>query len=141
MYYTAFISKKDKSKLIQFPIPLEDVPKIKKGQTTESFVGFYGDEFNFITGSKAIEFSIELLIPKEGTKYPFQLVSNPNKYNYINILDWAIDKREPINLVVCNNNGAVMIQGLFSVDFEESKNNFGDCILSIDCKQWKDYNQ
>lgn len=140
MYYTVYISKMATgSKMIQFPIPLEELPKIKNGQTTDSFIDFYGNEFTFITGIKPKEFSINLWIPKEGVKYPFQVVKNPNKSDYLSVLNWAIDKREPINLVICNSSGAVMVQGLFSIDFEESRNKFGDTTISIDCKAWRDY--
>ncbi|MFW2490966.1 hypothetical protein ACN077_20725 [Clostridium chromiireducens] len=140
MYYTAFISKKDKSKMLQFPIPLEDLPAVKSGQNTESFTDFFGVEYTFITGSKPLEFSIKTWIPKEGTKYPFQLVKNPNKSDYTAVLNWALDKKEPIYLIVANSTGLTIIQGLFSIDFEESKNQFGDTTLSIDCKQWRDHN-
>lgn len=141
MYYTGFISKKDKSKMLQFPIPLEDLPKVKSGQNTESFTDFFGNEFTFITGSKPIEFTLETWIPKEGTKYPFQLVRNPNKSDYTAVLNWAIEKREPIYLVICNSTGLTVIQGLFTIEFEESRNKYGDTIFSIDCKQWRDYNK
>lgn len=139
MYYTLYISKKDKSKILQFPIPLEELPIIKIGQVTESFTDFFGTEFNFITGNKPIEFSISTWIPKEGVKYPFQLIRNPNKTDYTNILNWAIDKREPIYLLICNSSGSVIVQDLFSIEFEEGKNKFGDATFSIDCKQLRDY--
>lgn len=140
MYYTAFISKKDKSKMLQLPIPLEELPTIKSGQNTESFTDFFGTEFTLITGSKTMEFSIKTWIPKEGTKYPFQLVKNPNKSDYTAVLTWAIEKKEPICLVICNSTGLTIIQGFFTIDYEESRNQYGDTTLSIDCKQWRDYN-
>lgn len=140
MYFKVYISKMATgSKMTLFPIPLEDLPKIKNGQTTESFTDFYGVEYTFITGGKPIEFTIDTWIPKEGVNYPFQLISNPNKSDYISILEWAIDKREPINVVICDSNGVVMIQGLYSIAYEESRNKAGDPTLSIDCKQWNDY--
>lgn len=139
MYYTAFISKKDKSKMLQFPIPLEDLPAVKSGQNTEGFTDFFGVEYTFITGSKPLEFSLKTWIPKEGTSYSFQLVKNPNKSDYTAVLNWALDKKEPIYLVICNSTGLTIIQGFFTIDFEESRNPFGDTTLSIDCKQWRDY--
>jgi hypothetical protein len=140
MYYTAFISKKDKLKMLQFPIPLEELPAVKSGQNTESFTDFNGVEYTFITGSKPLEFNLKTWIPKEGTSCPFQLVKNPNKSDYTAVLNWALDKKEPIYLVLCNNTGLTIIQGLFTIDFEESRNQYGDTTLSIDFKQWRDYN-
>lgn len=131
---------KDKSNLLQFPIPLEDVPPLKSGQTSEKFVDFYGTEYTFITGMTPIEFSINTWIPKTGTKYPFQLVSNPNPFDYTEFLYTAMYNREPINITICDNSGVVFVSGVYSIgSFEDGKNKFGDTTIAIDCKHWEAY--
>ena len=140
MYLLYIARTKNKTKMLQFPIPLEEVPAKKKGQTTENFVDFYGVEYTFITGSKPIEFSISTWIPKAGVKYPFQLVKNPNPSDYTGLLDMAFNDHEPVEIVVCDSKGKIVIKGSYSINaFEDGINKFGDTTISIDCKEWRAY--
>ena len=130
----------NKSKMLQFPIPLEEVPTKKNGQTSENFTDFYGNEYTFISGSKALEFSLNTWIPKVGVKYPFQVVKNPNPTDYTQLLYGALNDREPVEIVVCDEKGRIVIEGIFSIGtFDEGINKFGDTTIDIDCKQWRLY--
>ena len=126
--------------MLQFPIPLEEVPAKKNGQTTENFVDFNGVEYTFITGSKPVEFSISTWIPRLGVKYPFQVVSNPNPSNYTSLLYMAFNDHEPVDIVVCDSKGKIVIKGSYSINsFEDGINKLGDTTISIDCKEWRAY--
>jgi len=139
--YTLYMSRvKNKSKMLQFPIPLEEVPTKKNGQTTENFIDFFGNEYTFISGIKPLEFSISTWIPKVGVTYPFQVVKNPNPSDYTRLLYMAFNDLEPIDIVVCDANGKIIIEGSYSIStFDEGVNKFGDTTISIDCKQWRAY--
>ena len=140
MYLLYIARTKNKTKMLQFPIPLEEVPAKKKGQTTENFVDFYGKEYTFISGMKPVEFSINTWIPKAGVTYPFQVVKNPNPSDYTSLLYGAFKEHEPVEIVVCDNNGNIVIKGSYSINaFEDGINKVGDTTISIDCKEWTAY--
>ena len=140
MYLLYMARVKNKTNMLRFPIPLEEVPAKKNGQTSENFVDFNGIEYTFITGSKPVEFSISTWIPKVGTRHPFQVISNPNPSDYTNLLYGAFKDHEPVEIVVCDNNGNIVIKGSYSINiFEDGINKVGDTTISIDCKEWTAY--
>ncbi|NFA43363.1 hypothetical protein EXM65_12475 [Clostridium botulinum] len=118
---------------------MEEVPSIKRGSLTEQFVNFYGEELTTITGVKSIQFSINTWIPKDGVKYRFQKVKNIKAQEYINLIQVAITNKQPLEIIVCEDKGGSLIDGLFFIDnFEEGRDKIGNTTISLDLVQYKE---
>lgn len=138
--YILYVSNLDGSNSLKFPIPLQELPSISKGATTDSFTAWDGKEYTFITGRKPIEFSLTTWLPKNGTKYKFQVNKNANESTYVNFLNLALEQKKPIKVVISSKKGMAYINGAFVIpEFTESKNQYGDTVINLSCKEWFKY--
>ncbi|MBY6860798.1 hypothetical protein [Clostridium botulinum] len=134
-----YIADRYRTKTLQLPIPLEEVPSIKRGSVTEQFVNFYGEELTTITGVKSIQFSINTWIPKDGVKYTFQKVKSIKAQEYINLIQVAIINKQPLEVIICEDKGGSLIDGLFFIDnFEEGRDKIGNTTITLDLVQYKE---
>lgn len=138
--YTLYLANSDGTGSIKFPIPLEELPSISKGATTETFTTWNGREYTFITGQKPRELSVETWIPKEGTNYNFQLVKNVYASSYTNFIHLALEQKKPITVIISDSRGISFLNGTFLItEFTESKNRYGDTIINLSFKEWFRY--
>lgn len=141
--YVLHMSKADDiTNVLTFPVPLEEMPALKLGQTTDTFVSYGGIEYNFITGSTPVEMEINTWLPKKGNKYKYKVrKSKSDPYVYIEFLYGMIESNLPVQITIVDPqtnenyyNGKFIITGL-----QEGRDRMGNITLSLSCKQWHNY--
>lgn len=138
--YALYLANSDGTSSIKFPIPLEEMPTISKGATTDTFTTWSGKEYTFITGQKPREFSISTWLPKQGTTYNFQLVKNIYPSSYTNFIHLALEQKRPLTVIISDTKGISFLNGTFLItEFSETLNLYGDTVIDLSFKEWFRY--
>ena len=141
MKYDIYISDMSKKTVLRMPILPEELPKLSKASSNETFETFNNGSFNIIGNVGLMEFTLECWLPGKGKNYVFQKVKNINPYIYINLIDRAEKTSSPLRVVIVRGDGTFYVNDTFSVEsFEYNENRTGNFPYSIAFKQWRDYN-
>lgn len=141
MKYDIYISDMSKKTVLRMPILPEELPKLSKASSNETFETFNNGSFNVIGNVGLTEFTLESWWPEKGKNYSFQKVKNINPYTYIDIINRAMIAKTPLRVVIVRGDGTFYVNDTFSVEsFEYNENKIGNFTYSIAFKQWRDYN-
>lgn len=139
MNYNIYFANKDRTKILQLPIPLSKLPTIQRSSKNEEFETYSDGTYNLIgaVGLAVVEFDF-WLTPKN-KNYNFAKVKDINPDEYVQFLDAERLYKRPIVLVIAREDKSYYINDTFSIDkFDWYEDKIGRYMCSISLKQWRE---
>jgi glucan-binding YG repeat protein len=137
MKYDIYIADYNKTKVLQLPIIPEELPPISRKISNEEFETYDNGTFNFIEKAGLTTLSFDSWLPMK--KYNFAR-SVYLATDFIDLFNNAIDRVEPIRIVIINSNSQTYINDKFSIEnFDYHMIKRGDYKYTLGLKQWREY--
>lgn len=135
-YYSCYI--KLEKKLLEMPIIPSELPSIQQGADSEDFLSTKG--YRTLIGKRQLfSCDAEFVLPDKSKNLSFQK-SKVKGQDLKALLEKAVDKEKPINLVIVDKNGKYYINKKCQVvNFSYFIDKKRDWHISMSLKEWKKY--
>ena len=136
MSYKIYIANKARTTVLQMQFTPAELPTIGRSADNESFKTWWNGNYNFIEKPNLRTVNLECWWTERNLYY--KKASN-KPIEYINLINNAMDKAEPIQLIIIKADGSTYINSFFSVDsFEYHADKIGDIQYNLQLTEYRE---
>jgi glucan-binding YG repeat protein len=139
MAYEIYIANYGGSTVYKLPSLPSEFPELSKESYNETFQTYNDGVYNFIDYEGLLEFTLELWLPRISSNYSFTK-SDINAKEIIDLIENSRSNKEAIKITMNNKEGKY-VNDYFSIEkFNPKQLKNGDYNISLQVKQWRNYN-